>query len=83
MDSYVRPLIYKDIQGLCSSPIKSNACEQSKALNCPLAFFNINGEMVGITRMNVLEKMPKQLLLTNIHSLILIPNTDSYIFYLD
>ena len=41
-----------------------------------------NGKMVGITRMNVPEKTPKQLLLTNIHSLILIPNTDSYIFYL-
>ena len=38
--------------------------------------------MVGNTRMNVPEKMPKQLLLTKIHSLILIPNTDSYIFYL-
>ena len=45
--------------------------------------------MVGITRMNVPEKMPKQLLQTKIHSLILIPNliptytilinTDSYI----
>ena len=40
MDSYVRPLvIYKDTRGTCSSPIESNTWEQSKALNCPLAFF--------------------------------------------
>ena len=39
MDSYVRPLIYKDTQGSCSLLIESNACEQLKALNCPLAFF--------------------------------------------
>ena len=42
-----------------------------------------NGKMVGITRMNVPEKMPKQLLLTNTSSLILIPKTDSYIYHLD
>ena len=39
MDSYVRPLIYKDTQGSCSLPIESNAYEQLKALNCPQAFF--------------------------------------------
>ena len=39
MDSYVRPLIYQDTRGTCSSPIESNTWEQSKALNCPLAFF--------------------------------------------
>ena len=39
MDSYVRPLIYQDTRGTCSSPIESNTREQSKALNCPLAFF--------------------------------------------
>ena len=39
MDSYVRPLIYQDTRGTCSSPIESNTCEQLKALNCPLAFF--------------------------------------------
>ena len=39
MDSYVRPLIYQDTRGTCSSPIESSTREQSKALNCPLAFF--------------------------------------------
>ena len=35
MDSYVRPLIYQDTRGTCSSPIESNTREQSKALTAP------------------------------------------------
>ena len=53
-------------------------------------YAHTNGKMVGITRINVPEKMPKQWLLTNMgvvidehNSLILIPNTDFYIYNLD
>ena len=55
MDSYVRPLIYKDTRGSCSSPIESNACEQSKALNCPLAFFMWILHMTYLIHRNIIN----------------------------